>query len=166
MMTPADDRTLSIMWRYCQFNRRKPHLQVLMWHLIVSPMDWLRLEGGGGCFYSRVCCNWWEWVRTRLSCRSGLRETGLCSFVAVWFVANCLVSFIVLIVRKASVQFSRSVVSDSWRPHGLQHTRLPCPSPASGAYSDSCPSSQWCHPTISSSVIPFSSCRQVLVIMS
>ena len=59
-----------------------------------------------------------------------------------------------------SVQFSCSVVSDSLRPHGLQHTRFPCPSPTSGAYSDSCPSSQWCHPTISSSVVPFSSCPQ------
>ena len=57
----------------------------------------------------------------------------------------------------SSVQFSRSVVSDSLRPHGLQHARLPCPSPTSRVYSNSCPSSQWCHPTISSSVVPFSS---------
>ena len=56
-----------------------------------------------------------------------------------------------------SVQFSRSVMSDSLRPHRLQHTRFPCPSPTPGAYSNSCPSSQWCHPTISSSVVPFSS---------
>ena len=57
-------------------------------------------------------------------------------------------------------QFSRSVVSDSLWPHGLQHTRFPCPSPTSGAYSNSCPLSWWCHPTISSSVLPFSSCLQ------
>ena len=56
-----------------------------------------------------------------------------------------------------SVQFSHSVVSDSLWPHGLQHARLPCPSPTSGVYSQSCPLSQWCHPTISSSVVPFSS---------
>ena len=56
-----------------------------------------------------------------------------------------------------SVLFSRSVVSDSLQPHGLQYTRLPCPSPTPGAYSNSCPSSWWCHPNISSSVIPFSS---------
>ena len=56
-----------------------------------------------------------------------------------------------------SVQFSQSVVSDSLQPHGLQHTRLPCPSPNPGFYSSSCPLSQWCHPTISSSVIPSSS---------
>ena len=54
------------------------------------------------------------------------------------------------------VQFSRSVVSDSLPPHELQHTRLPCLSPTAGAYSDSCPSSRCCHPTISSSVVPFS----------
>ena len=58
---------------------------------------------------------------------------------------------------KGSVQFSRSVMSDSLQPHGLQHTRLPCPSPTPGAYSNLCPSSQWCHPTISSSAVPFSS---------
>ena len=58
------------------------------------------------------------------------------------------------------VQFSHSVVSDSWQPHGLQHTSLPCPSPTPRACSNSCPSSQWCHPTISPSVIPFSSCLQ------
>ena len=52
----------------------------------------------------------------------------------------------------ASVQFSRSFVSDSSRPHGLQHTRFLCPSPTPGTCSNSCPSSRWCHPTISSSV--------------
>ena len=57
-------------------------------------------------------------------------------------------------------QFSRSVMSDSLRPHGLQNARLPCPSPTPGAYSNSCSSSQWCHPTISSFVVPFSSCLQ------
>ena len=59
-----------------------------------------------------------------------------------------------------SVQFSRSVVSNSLRPHGLQHARLPCPSPTPRVYSNSCPLCQWCHPIISSSVVPFSSCLQ------
>ena len=57
----------------------------------------------------------------------------------------------------SSVQFSHLVVSDSLWHHGLQHTRLPCPSPTPRSYSNSCPLNQWCHPTISSSVIPFSS---------
>ena len=60
----------------------------------------------------------------------------------------------------SSVQFSYSVVSNSLRLHGLQHTRLPCPSPTPRAYSNSCSSSWWWHPTISSSVIRFSSCLQ------
>ena len=62
----------------------------------------------------------------------------------------------------SSVQFSRSVVSDSLRPHEPQHARPPSPSPTPGVHSDSCPSSQWCHPAISSSVVPFFSCPQSL----
>ena len=60
----------------------------------------------------------------------------------------------------SSVQFSRSVVSDSLRPHESQHARPPCPSLTPGVHSDSCPSSQWCHPAISSLVVPFSYCPQ------
>ena len=59
-----------------------------------------------------------------------------------------------------SVQFSQSVVSDSLRPHESQHARPPCPSPIPGVHPNSCPSSRWCHPTISPSVVPFSSCPQ------
>ena len=62
----------------------------------------------------------------------------------------------------SSVQFSRSVMSDSLWSHESQHARPPCPSPTPGVHSDSCPSSQWCHPAISSSVVLFSSCRQSL----
>ena len=66
-------------------------------------------------------------------------------------------------VRKcSSVQFSCSVVSDSLWPHELQHARPPCPSPTPGVHSNSRPSSQWCHPATSSSVVPFSSCPQSL----
>ena len=60
----------------------------------------------------------------------------------------------------SSVQFSHSVVSDSMRPHEPQHARPPCPSPTHGVHPNPCPSSRWCHPTISSSVVPFSSCPQ------
>ena len=65
-----------------------------------------------------------------------------------------------LICYFSSVQFSHWVMSDSLWPHGLQHARLPCPSTTPGTYSNSCPSSRWCHPTITSSVIPFPSCLQ------
>ena len=64
--------------------------------------------------------------------------------------------------NRLSVQFGRSVMSDSLQSHESQHTRPPCPSPTPGVHSNSCPSSRWCHPTISSSVVPFSSCPQVL----
>ena len=77
--------------------------------------------------------------------------------VGVWFLLACgsWDSFML------SVQFSRSVMSDSLQPHGLQHARLPCLSPTPGAYSNSCPSSLWCNPTISSSGLPFPSCLQI-----
>ena len=62
--------------------------------------------------------------------------------------------------NSSSVQFSHSVVSDSLRPHELQHSRPPCLSPTPRVYPNSCPLSRWCHPIISSSVVPFSSCPQ------
>ena len=71
-----------------------------------------------------------------------------------------LLNVCLLVCLSVSVQFSCSVVSDSLQPHGLQPARPPSPSPTPGAYSNSCPLSQWCHPTISSSIIPFSSCLQ------
>ena len=65
-------------------------------------------------------------------------------------------------IQFSSVQFGSSVLPDSLQPHGLQHARPPCPSPTPRVYSNSCPLSQWCHPAISSSIIPFSSCPQSL----
>ena len=72
------------------------------------------------------------------------------------------ISNVMLYVYISSVQFSRSVVSDSLRPHESQHTRPPCPSQTPRVHPDSRPSSQWCHPAISSSGVPFSSCPQFL----
>ena len=71
---------------------------------------------------------------------------------------SCLSSF--AFYMYVSDQFSHSVVSNSFWPHGLQHARLPCPSPTPGIYSNSCPLSRWCHLIILSSVIPFFSCLQ------
>jgi len=76
------------------------------------------------------------------------------------FMYNFLRSWQTVSVRFGSVQFSHSVVSDSLQPHDPQHARPPCPSPTPGVYPNSCPSSRWCHPTILSSVVPFSSCPQ------
>ena len=83
------------------------------------------------------------WRTNSFAAVHGLNQTGLSD----WTEMN-------------SVQFSHSVMSDSLRPHGQEHARPPCPSPTPGVYSNSCPLSQWCHPTISSSVVPFSSCLQ------
>ena len=68
--------------------------------------------------------------------------------------------YILLWIIASSVQFSHSAVSDCSWPHESQHTRPPCPSPAPGIHPNSCPSNQWCHPAISSSAVPFSSCFQ------
>ena len=93
-----------------------------------------------------------------------LKQTTLENFT-VEFIRNFIEIFIVWFIflqwiLLLSVQFSHSVMSDSFRTHGLQHTSPPCPSPTPGAYSNPCPLSSWCHPTISPSVIPFSSCLQ------
>ena len=81
-------------------------------------------------------------------------------FVFAWLTLLNMIMSRSIHVAVSSVQFSRSVVSGSLWPHGLQHARLPCPSPTPRACSNSCPSSQWCHVTTSSSVVPFYSCLQ------
>ena len=75
-----------------------------------------------------------------------------------FFFFDCPMKFPLLVdFWSTPVQFSPSVMSNSLQPHGLQHARPPCPSPTPGVYPNACPLSQWCHPTISSSVVPFSS---------
>ena len=91
------------------------------------------------------------------SIRVSASESVLPMNIQGWFPLG-LTGLIALL--SSSVQFSCSVVFNSLRPHGLQHSRLPCPSPTPGDCSNSCPLSKWCHPTISSSVILFSSCLQ------
>ena len=76
-------------------------------------------------------------------------------------VGGCMCELLLFCCNCQSVsQFSHSVTSDSLWPHGLQHARPPCPSPTPGVHPKPCPLCQWCHPTISSSVVPFSSCLQ------
>ena len=82
--------------------------------------------------------------------------------ISLWNVMRSLHWFSISSFQFNSVQFSRSVVSDSLWPHESQHASPPCPSPIPGVHSNSCPLSRWCHPAISSSVIPFSSCPQSL----
>ena len=76
----------------------------------------------------------------------------------IFYKVFCLLLHCYGLLSTISVQFSHSVMSNLLWPHGLQHATFPCPSPTPGVYSNSCPLSQWCHPTISSSVSPFSSC--------
>ena len=85
-----------------------------------------------------------HWSRWRWLPEEGWGSTFCHNFRIIWILS----------------QFSRSVVSDCLQPHRLQYFRPPCPSPTPRAYSNSCPLSRWCHPIISSSVVPFSSCRQ------
>ena len=81
---------------------------------------------------------------------------------ALWGANQCTLDLLITCSWASSVQFSHSVVSDSLQPHESQHARPPCPSPTPGVHSDSRPSSRWCHPAFSSSVVPFSSWPQSL----
>ena len=125
----------------------------------------------GSSFHGIVQVRILEWVAISFSRASSLpRDWTLVSCIASGFCTcwavreayyyHLLYENMSVFFQFSSVHFSRSVVSDSLRPHGLQHTRPPCPSPTPGAWSNSCPSSQWCHATISSSVIHFFSCLQ------
>ena len=102
-----------------------------------------------------------NWVSEFLSLWIGvyhLPGTWMCSSTQKLFESCSLGIF--MEASSSGYVVSRSVMSDSLRPHGLQHARLPCPSSSPGVCSKSCPLSRWCHPTISFSVAPFSSCLQ------
>ena len=94
----------------------------------------------------------WEWA-DEIERRFATKRTWLCQLT---------LSLLVLTLSSSSVQFSGSVMSNSLRPHESQHARPLCPSPTPRVNPNSCPTSQWCHPAISSSGIPFSSCPQSL----
>ena len=91
----------------------------------------------------------------------------ICVYIYIWiYICRCTYVYAYIYTQMyifdiSSVQFSRSVMSDSLRPHELQHARPPCPSPIPKVYPNPCPSSRWCHLTISSSVFPFSSCPPI-----
>ena len=125
-----------------------------------------KLQGGGGCggWNKAWCFAFWKQID---SLKFNLKETNKWMEVSLKeFTTDGQQAYekmlMSLIIQFSSVQFSRSVVSDSLRPHELQQASPPSPSPTPGVHSDSRPSSQWCHPAISSSVIPFSSCPQSL----
>ena len=114
---------------------------------------WLRkeLSSTGLRILIQLILLMYEWMYFEYGC------INLCSPLLSFLLINVLSPYI---LSADSVQFSCSVVSDSSRPHEVQHARPPCPSPTLRVYPNPCPSSRWCHPTISSSVVPFSSCPQ------
>ena len=117
------------------------------------------METVGTCVYKRV-------VRIECKIIKHCKDYNVNDFLKIHFLLSLTWIFkslcLTVSIKLSSVQFSHSAVSNSLRPHGLQHTRLPCPSPTPGTCSNSRPSSWWCHPTISSSVVPLSSCLQSL----
>ena len=99
------------------------------------------------------------WPRGRARDQSWRSKSKIIAFTKLIICRVLVESLLQRLGHFSSVQFS-SVMSNSLQPHGLQHARPPCPSPTPRVYPNSCPLSQWCHPTISSSVIPFFSCIQ------
>ena len=99
---------------------------------------------------------WWDPLRDKNKMQNIFRLSLIQHAFITCHVCMCIRA------QFSSVQSSHSVVSDPLRPHESQHARPPCPSPTPGVHSNSCPWSRWCHPAISSSVVPFSSCPQSL----
>ena len=121
------------------------HFRQILYHLSHQGNPWI-LE-------------WLVYPFSRGSSQPG-NQTGISCIAGRFFTSWAITE--ALVVGFSSVQFSCSVVSDSLPPHELQHSRPPRPSPTPGVRSNSCPLSRWCHPAISSSVFPFSSCPQSL----
>ena len=132
------------------------------------------IEANISKLHTFVFVNYVKWIFANMCSRRSLgikmAEMNVCNIITTWACSfySFLVSFLGFkvgnrnIVALCKVQFSCSVVSDSLRPCELQHARPPCPSPTPGVQPNSCPSSRWCHPAISSSVVPLSSCPQSL----
>ena len=118
-------------------------------HGPICPWDFLGKNTGVGCHFL------FQWIFLT-------QGSNLCLLHCRWILYPWATGEDQFMVQFSSVQFSRSVVSDSLRPHELQHARPPCPSPTPGVHSNSRSSSRWCHTAISSFVIPFSSCPQSL----
>ena len=138
IVSPSDIRTLKLKARefYCRVMKGDG------WHMalktLTSPRDFSKTH-------------FWEtWRRAVINCCKPLPVRSSATEIRTWWGKSV----------HGSDQISRSVVSDSLRPHESQHARPHCPSPTPGVYSKSCASRRWCHPTISSSVVPFSSCLQ------
>ena len=126
--------------------------EIVGWHHWVNGHGFEQATGFGEGQGNLACCSSW-----------GCKESDMTEWLN-WTKHRHLIWCynVYTLILKLSLSFSRSVMSDSLRPHGLQHARLPCPSLSPGLCSNSCPLNQWCHPTISTSVAPFSFCPQSL----
>ena len=131
---------------------RKDSVHINFLHLVLTCPKWIRGFWRGLSGFPSITCQTCFFHREKNS-------DYLLIFVEILFL---YFSAIIRSHQFSPFQFSRSVVSDSLRPHESQHARPPCPSPTPGVHSNSCPLSRWYHPAISSSVIPFSSCPQSL----
>ena len=134
------------------------HFSSLAWRI-----PWTEESDGLQSIVSRRVGHNWATITYTIEYYSAIRTGPCCHFFITCMDLRALCYVKLVRQRKIlfySVQFSHSVISDSLRPHGLQHTRLPCPALTPRVCSNSCPLSWWCHPTISSSIIPFSSCLQ------
>ena len=121
---------------------------LLPWDISLFSKNWLHTQTYGDIWIPIP-----KWIKVRINLDAYIYQ--------VWLInSSGFQLFSSFLCR--SVQFSHSVMSDSLWTHELQHARPPCPSPTPKVYSNSCPSSRWCHPAISSSVVPFSSCPQSL----
>ena len=127
----------------------------------MSRFDWKSLQSSSLRFLNLGTINILSWM---ILCHGGcLVPFRIFGNISGSYSLDALIQFDRLkCLQFSSVQFSCSVVSESLRPDESQHARPPCPSPTPRVHSDSCPSSRWCHPAISSSVVPFSSCPQSL----
>ena len=132
MGTPANINVLSLVWFYDPMDCSQPASSV------------------HGIFQTRIL----EWLVisfSRGSSKPRDQPVSSVSWIGRQILYHCA-TWVIVVFQSLSCDFLRT--------HGMQHTRLPCPLPSPGAYSNSCPSSRWCHPTISSSVVPFSTCLQ------
>ena len=116
---------------------------------MASPAGWTWVWVNSG--------SWWWTGRPGMLQFMGSQRVGHDWATELNWLFHCVMEYHLFIQPDSSVQFSRWVMFDSLQPHGLQHARPPCPSPTPRVHSNSCPLSRWCHPTISPSVIPFSS---------
>ena len=154
---PTPAKSVNLGWGPNNLHFDMPSRGIWCRKVRISALGYLFSPKGGHCWRSleQRSCLWKAWDSLQEEMSFLLETLGervysdccLCVYSIICIIEETLKLLTLLLL----VQFSHSVVSNSLRPHGLHHTRPPCPSPTPGVYSNSCPLSWWCHPTISSS---------------